>query len=654
MATDFYEPLDELRREVRLAKLFPKGTTPEICLSLEKASLNDDLEFTALSYTWGDASDTSPITVSGCPFQATRNLVTALRQLQEDDKTVTLWIDAICIQQSNNAEKSWQIQLMKNIYEKATTTLVWLGEDPESTEVMRAFSKMSQKGMSWDHTIVDTPEVTQWFHGPARPLGNPFGGPVQVALRKLLNLDYWFRVWCLQEFLVSQDIIVACGSYKVPLTDFSRFTSTFLKGFSRYLNDAASRQDMLTMMTNNPPTSTEELAGLTHGATRMFQQRESYRSSGSGTLGQPLVDLLVYAFSYFAGDTLRSTDPRDRIFGLLNLASDAEELGVRPNYGKSCEDVFLEAWATILAKGQAALLVYPQYGRPQASSSSNTHSLSPFLAENGRPRPRAEAPNSPELPSWVPDWRVPRDPSFGKTIIDKPFTGCGTKTATQWIPSDDIRTIALRGVEVDVIGKTGTTLAPMEDYIRQGLKPASTLLVEIALFIQESYSTHTEAPIYPALEAAASLWRIPVGDQEGISPHSSQVRRATIVSGERYVSLLNVIKVYNDVMQSRDPTAAMQFSMAMLQNMGKFEQYLAAVMMQAGRKPFLSALGYVGLGPAAMEPGDVIVIFYGAHVPFVLRPKGQEFQLLGEAYVHGIMDGEFMQVDREDKTFRLC
>lgn len=123
--------------------------------------MNDDLEFAALSYTWGDANDTLLITIGGCSFQATRNLIAALHRLQEDQKTVTLWIDAICIQQSNNDEKSWQIQLMKDIYEKATTTVVWLGEDPESAEVMRAFSHMSQKGMSWDHKLLDRPEVVQ-------------------------------------------------------------------------------------------------------------------------------------------------------------------------------------------------------------------------------------------------------------------------------------------------------------------------------------------------------------------------------------------------------------------------------------------------------------------------------------------------------------
>ncbi|KAL2694791.1 hypothetical protein Neosp_001378 [[Neocosmospora] mangrovei] len=408
-------------------------TAREICVSLSKASLNDSLEFTALSYTWGDAKDTLPITVDGCPFQATRNLVAALRRLQEDDNTVTLWIDAICIQQSNNAEKSWQIQLMKDIYEKATTTVVWLGEDPESAEMMRAFSHMSQKGMSWDYRTLDRPEVVQWLQSPQGPLRGRVGGPEQVALKKLLNLDYWFRVWCLQEFLVSKRVLVACRSYKVPLDDFHRLTLSFLKAFSRQFYGTASRQDVLTMANNNPVGWLENLAGLIHGATRMFEQRDRYRSSRPGMSGQPLLDLLMLAFSHHRADSsLRSTDPRDLVFGLLNLASDADELGIRPNYDKSCEDVFLETWAAILAKGEAALLVYPQYGRPYTHSPIDPNSQGSQYAESGRARPKLKSPTGSELPSWVPDWRVTRDPSPANTKLDKPFTACGSKTTTQW------------------------------------------------------------------------------------------------------------------------------------------------------------------------------------------------------------------------------
>jgi hypothetical protein len=55
--------------------------------------------------------------------------------------------------------------------------------------------------------------------------------------------------------------------------------------------------------------------------------------------------------------------------------------------------------------------------------------------------------------------------------------------------------------------------------------------------------------------------------------------------------------------------------------------------------------GFLGLGPQQSRPGDKIVIFLGPKVPYILRKRefGQ-FQLIGEAYVHGIMDGECMDM----------
>ncbi|CAF9905887.1 MAG: hypothetical protein HETSPECPRED_005979 [Heterodermia speciosa] len=59
-------------------------------------------------------------------------------------------------------------------------------------------------------------------------------------------------------------------------------------------------------------------------------------------------------------------------------------------------------------------------------------------------------------------------------------------------------------------------------------------------------------------------------------------------------------------------------------------------------------LGYMGLFPAQAQKGDAIAIVYGAHTPFVIRPKSQDFQFIGECYIHGVMDGEAMKgVDPE-------
>ncbi|KAK4552960.1 hypothetical protein LTR86_009884 [Recurvomyces mirabilis] len=66
----------------------------------------------------------------------------------------------------------------------------------------------------------------------------------------------------------------------------------------------------------------------------------------------------------------------------------------------------------------------------------------------------------------------------------------------------------------------------------------------------------------------------------------------------------------------------------------------AALGMLTGRSLFDTGRGYVGLGPSTMRRGDQIYVVAGAQVAFVLRPAGHGDEFVGEAYVHGVMDGE--------------
>jgi hypothetical protein len=75
-----------------------------------------------------------------------------------------------------------------------------------------------------------------------------------------------------------------------------------------------------------------------------------------------------------------------------------------------------------------------------------------------------------------------------------------------------------------------------------------------------------------------------------------------------------------------------------------------------GRSFFLSAKGYVGIGPDDMEEGDVVAILYGARTPFVLRQTQDQsaWSLLGDCYVHGIMGGEALNMKRRaDRKFKI-
>ena len=84
-------------------------------------------------------------------------------------------------------------------------------------------------------------------------------------------------------------------------------------------------------------------------------------------------------------------------------------------------------------------------------------------------------------------------------------------------------------------------------------------------------------------------------------------------------------------------------------------RYIAAVSNRSrGKQPFRTSKGYIGLGPIASQKGDIIALLAGAQVPFVLRPDGSgAFSLVGEAYVHGIMDGEAAGKDAWTETFTL-
>ncbi|KIN07163.1 hypothetical protein OIDMADRAFT_97146, partial [Oidiodendron maius Zn] len=85
--------------------------------------------FSALSYVWGTEIDPIPLICDGGIVWTTENLGQALRHLQIYGEPRCLWIDALCIDQKNTAERNQQVTLMKDIYGTAKEVLVWLGPD---------------------------------------------------------------------------------------------------------------------------------------------------------------------------------------------------------------------------------------------------------------------------------------------------------------------------------------------------------------------------------------------------------------------------------------------------------------------------------------------------------------------------------------------
>jgi hypothetical protein len=123
---------------------------PEIVCTLSLASLKEHPTFTALSYMWGDASNTVPITVDGRKISVTSNLAYALLDIYpllfkgdippDRHGTGRIWADALCIDQGNTEEKNHQLRLMKKIYSTAETVFSWIGRcDNEALPESLAF-----------------------------------------------------------------------------------------------------------------------------------------------------------------------------------------------------------------------------------------------------------------------------------------------------------------------------------------------------------------------------------------------------------------------------------------------------------------------------------------------------------------------------------
>ncbi|KAF2501370.1 HET-domain-containing protein, partial [Lophium mytilinum] len=122
-----YHHLCHGRREIRLLDLLPGLPLQPIECELRVVALDDKPEYEALSYVWGDPTRLTTVSLLGVPFRITKSLESALRRLRNPTKTRTLWVDAICINQSNDTERTEQMGRMREIFSQTTECAIWFG-----------------------------------------------------------------------------------------------------------------------------------------------------------------------------------------------------------------------------------------------------------------------------------------------------------------------------------------------------------------------------------------------------------------------------------------------------------------------------------------------------------------------------------------------
>src|SRR5438046_17902 len=157
---------------------------------------NSEIEYEALSYVWGRRYPGCYIEVDCSILPIFGSLDDALRHLRRRSHIRYIWADSFCINQEDMGEKTSQVMLMKEVYQKARSVNVWRGMSNESTSVgMEIFSFLASKAD---------------FH-TNQPWTRYSSQLCLAGLNDIIHRPYFQRIWIVQEIAVAKNLRMVVG-----------------------------------------------------------------------------------------------------------------------------------------------------------------------------------------------------------------------------------------------------------------------------------------------------------------------------------------------------------------------------------------------------------------------------------------------------------
>ena len=608
-----YQPLAE--GHFRLIK--PLSTDP-VMLELAHTSLAEAPAYTALSYTWGKQQCSQPITVEGSILPVTQNLHDALGRLLENviRSGHYLWVDAICINQGDMEERSVQVRYMKEIYEQAHKIYVWLGWPSDREHAYLAVEKMRR----FNSILHDAIKAQK--NDPIAALTTISGDNKEIydedqksetykawlGIIDLCNVPWWHRAWVFQEASVPE------GEDKVFF--FYGYNCVTWNWIAAAVAVAVHLGQIQQINTN--------IGHLTPAQTLLFFFLEREKAP------QYFLDLLQ------AFRQSQSTDPRDKVYAPLVLAQDASPSTVPTDYRKPVVEVYTDVvrWCFTIEGHELDFLGYVVRCAGQYPDFTHEHVS--------------------ELPSWVPDWtfRISITP-LARTLTstaNRPDSALdeylyhASKNLTLQAHIDEKR-LYIHGSCIGSITQLSSTV---ED-------PACGLIVKdwlpIGLRATDTYPS-TGQPLHAALSVtlvADAAFDIADNPSRGNAMDwILYTQRPDRLTGQE---------------NGRKDRMTVAFNRATI-----------------GRRLCLTDNGYIGLVPASTEVGDKVAVLYGGAVLYILRHAVEQdsseiesgfancstnickchatvaknYVFVGEAYIHGLMDGAALHLISDDEELNTC
>jgi hypothetical protein len=540
-----------------------------------------------------------------------RNLRNALWNLRYEDKPRTMWVDAICIDQENLDERAKQVTFMGEIYGASSQTVIWLGDN--ASEVEQGYKAIKAIGDA---------------AAEARTSGSriePGKGPIfdkyknDTTIENAFSISgWWLRVWTAQEILFSKSAVLVNGRFRI---DWDFFCDAVRYG------EELQIWEVIYLGSFTDPTFMN---------LHTIQKLKAIQKAGK--TAQALLDCLILT------RRREATDPRDKIFAVLGLVpGELWEVGIQPDYRSPANIVFRDATRKII----------------EASGTLDILGLCSPVRQS----------DVGELPSWVSDWSSTEStaqPLLNDVNGSRRLTHASreAKAEPRWEANGQV--LVLEGSIFDTVGNLSKVLLPADEdawdididfddpdmgviETLKGLKTIAGMAYEnltivvlhLAVFIEWENFVKTLKPNNPDTRSSDPM----------------DIYWQTLCTGYTSEEGYDKMKqLFQEWMKTLSPIRTLKgwkidkaqaiFRLTGLigyirRTWNGYGDFLAYTVQAIERRIGSTEQGYLCLLPKAVELGDRIVILKGGRVPVVLRPlQDGTFTLVGEAFVHGFMDGE--------------
>lgn len=667
-----YQPLDTSKREIRLLFIQPGPWSSDsdwteddmpgnesrldedqmdndtVRCTLRTVSLDDNPEYEALSYVWGASRKRTGIVVDGVWAMVTVNLQRALRRLRLVHEQRIMWVDALCINQEDIAERGHQVGMMAALYSSCSRCVIWLGEEEDFP--LRPYDlNQSDDGYNKEYRGTDISAFEEYLtNQQEKPKLRPIKRNVQLdpgaaswldvdaafdlaimlaenANRHLFELPFyqitefprfkvcrnwqnawyslhniiaerpwWGRTWTVQEVVLPRAAVVQLGNHRIWIQALLSSAAVFSAHAMGCCDKAFG--DIWKPLIEHEVTISAAFTRVEEINTIIGMMRDKEHTNLSDV--------------YLSSRNREASDPRDSIFGMLGMFPDLLGAGHGPEYTKSAAMVYSEATRRMIEDdGNLDCLQWTSLSKVR----ENLH-----------------------LPSWAPDWGYSE-----RLFTSRGLEACGNFLQYESSGSPSTLILPIYSHRIGTISKRGTK-SEEHAFVR------STLLD----WGQLSTDMDTE------------FWRTVFQD-----------RRIAILGGNNlvYKDDFDLVQqwwkwICTPNSQQSSVTWSNLYDRGPTDDLRSVSNLLAVMYTElsghVGRY-FISNLGGQGLARAFIEVGDQIHIARGCKAPMILRSmngifddvtdeiRPDTYQFVACCYLDEFMDGEGVEGEVDWKKVYL-